>query len=91
MFEEKLVGQLPVLLKALTMVVPSQFQAVLIFQFVSIGIECVDVKIDCVKIGWTKFNQTCQRNSLKNCELETGLVIPSVDPFFVCILGRLLP
>ena len=42
MFEEKLVGQLPVLLKALTMVVPSQFQAVLIFQFVSIGIECVD-------------------------------------------------
>jgi len=35
MFEEKLVGQLPVLLKALTMVVPSQFQAVSIFQFVT--------------------------------------------------------
>jgi hypothetical protein len=35
MFEEKHVGQLPVLLKALTMVVPSWFQAVPIFQFVT--------------------------------------------------------
>jgi len=65
MFKEKLVGQLPVLLKALTMVVPSQFQAVLIFQFVSIGIECVDVKIDCVKIGWIKFQSNMPKKQFE--------------------------